>query len=300
MPPSTAPFDLNKLHEATANAPPPPEPIVVTATDGIELAVRIYRPPAAPKGILVFYHGGGAHSAAGYHLMAQKLATDHDIQVYTPDLRGHGESGGPRGDAPSPQQVYQDVDSVLELVGRQEESTLPLFLGGHSSGAGLVIQYATQSTKQQQQDNNIKGYLLLSPQLGPNAGVANDGTASSSFAKVSVLPFILNGIFGVMGHYPSVRFQYSDQELADPRMVSFNTVHMANAISPMEPAKQLEQMTKDCPTILWMGERDELFVASKVQSLYAPTVIVPEATHLGILVVAHKLMGPWMEQQMME
>lgn len=288
MPATTSPFDLKQLRKEVENASPPAQPIFVPATDGVSIAVRIYRTPTPAKANLVFYHGGGAHSGAGYQLLAQHLAAEHNIQVYTPDLRGHGQSGGPRGDSPSPLQIYEDVDSVLDFVRQENSKELPLFLGGHSSGGGLVIQYATKHDH-----NKIHGCLMVSPQLGPNSGVANDG-GSSSFAKVSILPFILNGICGIMGHEPAVQFQYTDKEIQEDGVVPFNTVNMANAISPTEPAKQLQQMQDSkVPLKLWMGENDELFDSQKVQALYPATKIVPKVTHLGILVAVHKLVGPW-------
>lgn len=291
-----APFDLSELYKATDAAPAPSDPIFVDATDDIQLAVRVYKPPEkAPKAALVFYHGGGAHSGTGYHLLSQQLASKYCILVYNPDIRGHGKSGGDRGDAPSLKQVHQDVDTVLAFV-RKEHKRLPLFLGGHSSGAGLIIQYTTVHARSKIDQYNLAGFLLLSPQLGPNAGVSVDGSSTSAFCKVSILPFILNGIFGIKGHHPAVKFQYSDKELAAGN-VPFNTVNMANAISPTAPAKQLKEMEDyyKLPMKLWIGEKDELFDAKKVQKLYPPTSIVPGERHIGILVKVHEILGPWLE-----
>jgi len=300
------PFDLSTLYAATEAAPPPVDPFFLEATDGIKLAVRVYMPPssAPTRASMIFYHGGGAHSGAGYQLLAQQLASVHGIQVYQPDLRGHGKSEGDRGDSPSVEQVYQDIDTVVSHVRKQQEHSenenVPLFLGGHSSGAGLVIQYATAHDRSVVDQHKLAGFVLLSPQLGPNAGVSTDGSSASAFCKVSIMPFIFNGIFGCMGHNPAVKFQYSEKELADGN-VPYNTVNMANAISPTAPAKQLKEM-EDCynklPMKLWMGEHDELFDAQKVQALYPPTSIVPNETHIGILAHADAILGPWLDEQL--
>jgi len=301
------PFDLTTLYEAAKAAPPPSDPIFLEATDGIQLAVRVYKPPKKkdsppiPRASLIFYHGGGAHSGAGYQLLAQQLATVHGIQVYQPDLRGHGKSEGDRGDSPSAEQVYRDIDSVISHVRKQQPSdhNVPLFLGGHSSGAGLVIQYTTVHDRSIIDRHKFAGFVLLSPQLGPNAGVSADGSSASAFCKISILPFILNAIFGCMGHNPAVKFQYSEKELAGGN-VPFNTVNMANAISPMAPAKQLKEMETyyKLPMKLWMGEHDELFDAQKVQALYPPTSIVSNEAHIGILTHADKILGPWLDEQL--
>lgn len=297
IPAKEAPFDLSELYEATEAAAAPPDPIFLDGTDNIQLAVRVYKPSKPPRAALIFYHGGGAHSGAGYQLLAQKLASVYGIQVYTPDLRGHGKSGGNRGDAPSLDQVHQDIDTILALT-RKQYNNLPLFLGGHSSGAGLIIQYTTVHDRKKIDKYNLAGFLLLSPQLGPTAGVSSDGSSASAFCKVSILPFILNGIFGIKGHHPAVKFQYSDKELAGGN-VAFNTVNMANAISPTAPAKQLKEMeTYQLPMKMWIGEKDELFDAQKVQGLYPPTSIVPGERHIGILVKAHDILGSWLDSEL--
>jgi len=163
---------------------------VVVASDGVELAVHIYEPSAASKKknsnsnhnsnhnhsntALVFYHGGGAHAGAGYQHLAGGLAERYAVTVYLPDLRGHGSSGGPRGDAPSKEQVWKDVDAVLEFVAEtNKKNKVNIFLGGHSSGGGLIVNYATER-RQRKQDAAaagvvvvpIGGYVLVSPELG--------------------------------------------------------------------------------------------------------------------------------------
>ncbi len=63
------------------------------ASDGVELAFRSYLPKQA-KAVLIFYHGAGAHSGLSYNHLAVGLRDDYEIAVYTPDIRGHGSSGG--------------------------------------------------------------------------------------------------------------------------------------------------------------------------------------------------------------
>jgi acylglycerol lipase len=114
------------------------------------------------------------------------------------------------------------------------------------------------------------------------------------------LPFVVNGITGLLGHSKAVSFKYSPEVLKDDTMVSFNTVNMANAITPTAPKKQFRAMT--LPIGLWVGAEDELFVADKVAAfaelIEKPadgncSVVVPSEKHLGILVKAHRFLGPW-------
>eukprot|EP00553_Chaetoceros_curvisetus_P014104 CAMPEP_0204642128 /NCGR_PEP_ID=MMETSP0717-20131115/51519_1 /ASSEMBLY_ACC=CAM_ASM_000666 /TAXON_ID=230516 /ORGANISM="Chaetoceros curvisetus" /LENGTH=323 /DNA_ID=CAMNT_0051662873 /DNA_START=45 /DNA_END=1013 /DNA_ORIENTATION=+ len=315
-PPSDeAPFDMSQLYSALSskNNSPPPEPVFIIATDGIKLALRMYEPSpltssaSPPIAALVFYHGGGAHSAAGYSMLAEGLARKYNILVYTPDIRGHGLSGGPRGDAPSAHQVaVHDIDSVLEYVVEKmnvKGMDIPILLGGHSSGGGLVLNYSTGASMSnnipRKFKDNVVGYLMVAPQLGPQARVAHDDSAKrKDFAKVAIWPFIVNAITGTMGHNPAVKFQYPEEVLKDDTqmVIPFNTVYMANAISPTQPKDQLQQLLSERKDMvaMWMGEEDELFDVTKVVTSYFPECVkVPNATHLGILVEVHELLGPW-------
>jgi len=299
------------FQEISAHSDAPlPDPVMVKASDLTKLAVRCYRPASQAKALLVFLHGGGAHSGAGYHVLAERMSRDHGIIVYTPDLRGHGKSAGTKGDSPNVEQVWKDVQTVLTFAKRQEESNginAPLFLGGHSSGGGLVLNYATWAARKAHKDKDlfstgfpdIAGYLLLSPELGYKSDTRRPGRVD--FARVSVLPFIVNALTAgrCLGHSRAVQFNYPRELLQDdPSMSSFNTVNMATAITPENPKKQMEDMIDEKPVGLWVGEKDELFDTEKVRAYSLSSVVVPEANHLGIVVNAHLWLGPWIEERL--
>jgi pimeloyl-ACP methyl ester carboxylesterase len=304
---SNEPFSFREI--LNAEGPPPPSPEMVVASDGVELAIRVYKPPPQPqpkknnppnkKAVLVFYHGGGAHSGAGYQSLGWGLSSEYGVTVYTPDLRGHGASGGPRGDAPSAEQVWRDINTVLEHVRNKEgDKNVPLFLGGHSSGGGLIVNYSSWSERLL-----VDGYILVSPQLGYLSGTARPSSSTKSeFAKVNILAFLANGFLGVLGHNKAVQFRYPPEILSkDPGMVGWNTVNMANAITPSSPQEQCKSiMMDDMPIGLWVGSEDEMFVAENVaefgrqeQHKESCSVVVSGQNHLGILVQAHQFLGPW-------
>ena len=304
---SNSPFSFEGLDSKTAEHVALPPQMKLLATDGIEISMRVYRPrpleskSVEVKGVLIFYHGGGAHAAAGYGAIGQTLASANDIIVYMPDLRGHGTSGGPRGDAPSSKQVFQDIDSVIKHVTTQEKVD-DIFLGGHSSGAGLVINYVTYARNKKIPNPSLAGYVLVAPQLGYKSQTSRPITkGSTEFANVRLLPFILNGIFGICGHSKAVKFNYPPSIIEKYGVLGFNTVNMANAITPEEPKEQMGRM--DLPTGLWIGSKDELFLPAKVLNYlnFLPSEgncgnIIEGATHLGILVDDQLLssVGHWM------
>jgi len=97
----------------------------VKSSDNIDLAYRAYV-PTHPERILLFYHGAGAHSGLTYNHIGVGLSEGFNIAVYMPDLRGHGYSGGERGDSPSSKQVWKDINSIVNHI-RLDDPDLPLF-----------------------------------------------------------------------------------------------------------------------------------------------------------------------------
>jgi acylglycerol lipase len=286
-------FSFKALREAGKINLAPPQ--FLKATDGIKLCYRRYV-PAAPKATLLFIHGGGAHSGAGYQHLASGLQTKYEISVYTPDLRGHGLSEGPRGDAPSPSQVWEDITTCLKQI-RADYPNLPLLVGGHSSGAGLALNYAGQSDHAP-----VAGYIFLSPQLGFRSLTDQPGQ-SAPFVKVDLNAFTAYFTSGgkTHGHDYAVKFNYPPELLeADPGMVKAITVHMSLAITPSAPREQFESL--DRPFGIWIGSNDELFVPEKVLAFadlarlvrdHSHSGIIEGGSHLSVLLKAHETIGPF-------
>lgn len=55
---------------------------------------------------------------------------------------------------------------------------------GHSSGAGMLLNYLTRYPCEQQVDS----LTLLAPELGPFSGMARDSPAAARFAQVRQWP----------------------------------------------------------------------------------------------------------------
>jgi alpha-beta hydrolase superfamily lysophospholipase len=267
----------------------------LTASDGVTLTYRRYK-PAVPRAVVLFYHGGGAYSGADYQYIGQGLQSKFGLLVCTPDIRGHGASGGPRGDTPNPKQVWSDITAFIKQL-RAEYPQLPLFVGGHSSGAGLMLNYASQPDREP-----VDGYVFLSPQLGPQAG-ADRPQLEAPFVKVDGAAFAAYAMSGGAqhGHDYAVHFNYPAELLAaDPGFVAAITVGMSAALIPSAPDKQFAAL--DRPFGLWIGEEDELFVPEKVLAFAdlatrvrteSEAKSIPHEKHLSILLHAHETIGPW-------
>ena len=104
----------------------------VIGSNGFEMAYRAWGPPAAPP--MVLLHALG-ESAADWEDVAPVFA--EYLQVYAPDLRGHGRSDWP-GEYPL-ELMCADVAELLDALapGRVD-------LIGHSMGGAVALLLAEQ------------------------------------------------------------------------------------------------------------------------------------------------------------
>jgi acylglycerol lipase len=291
-----SPFSFDEIRSGPSALLDRPE--FVKASDGIDLAYYTKIPKSKPAAALIFLHGGGAYSGAGYQNFAEGLSEKYGISVYLIDLRGHGNSGGPRGDSPSVQQVWEDLKLFVNYV-REKNPGIPLYLGGHSSGGGLVLNYLTWDKK-----TRVDGYFFISPQFGYKSGTARKN-AKSSFTTVRYWVFILSAISGgrLFGHTTAVYFNYPEKILAlQPLMLKSITRNMSVSMTPDAPQKQFSKIDK--PFGLFIGEKDELFAPEKIVKyseysdkeiqMKSASKIIDNENHLSILLIAHELIGKTM------
>lgn len=261
-------------------------PQFIKARDGVQLAYYEFLPSTNPKASLVFYHGAGMWSNRLYQQMAYVLAHSSSVAVYLADLRGHGNSGGPRGDAPSASHVWQDIDDIVNLV-RQKNRTVPLFLGGHSAGAGVILNYSDWKPV-----NFVEGYFFVAPYFGEKSGTIRP---DQKFVKKVRLWALLGNIFSgglLFKHTKAVYFNYPERILRqDPAIVTSYTTMMTFATSPYDAHDLLRKLNKPCA--IFIGDNDEQFIPEKIvacknylqKDILDSSVIqlIAHATHLSIL-----------------
>jgi acylglycerol lipase len=288
-------FSLKEIENADKKELMPLE--YIQASDDTSLAFRSYLPLKA-KAILIFYHGGGAHSGLSYNHIGIGLRDDFEVAVYMPDLRGHGSSGGDRGDAPSDKQVWSDISTMVKHV-RIQHPNLPIFLGGHSGGAGLALNYSSW-----EQRSSIDGYVFLAPYFGFLSETSYDEGKNGryEFATVNTSDFVINSISGglFLGHAKAVKFNYPMNILEkNPEIVPFNTINMSKSITPYSPDTQFSELQKFG---LWIGNKDEAFdpvkvtrFAKKNSNINADKEItmIEGANHFSIILKASKFIGSW-------
>jgi alpha-beta hydrolase superfamily lysophospholipase len=131
------------------------------ARDGTELAYRHYSPRVNSSGQVAIVVHGSSGSSVAVHALAKAIA-DRGVEVYAPDIRGHGASGT-RGDIGYLGQLEDDLaDFVAEI--RKTAPASPLTLIGHSSGGGFALRVAASPIQ-----NLFARTVLLAPYLGYDA-----------------------------------------------------------------------------------------------------------------------------------
>lgn len=270
------------------------QPEFLKSSDGLNLAYYPFFPEAEPQATLVFYHGGGFWSNQLYQNMARELTQKFPVAVYLADLRGHGNSGGPRGDAPTAQHVWQDIDDTVRLV-KEKYPRLPLFLGGHSSGGGVIINYSSWETS-----NVVDGYFLVAPFLG---GDSDTVQPDQRFVKnVRIWAIIIHMLSGgwLLSHTKAVFFNYPERLIKqDAHIVTSYSTTMAIATSPYNAKGLFGKLKK--PVALCVGDRDEQFIPEKLVSFNqylsndvsskSYTQLVPDASHLSIVLKAPEFLA---------
>ncbi len=134
-----------------------PREHLLSAADGTSLFVADWPIDAAAgarEGI-VLMHGLGEH--CGRYAHVARFFNDCGLSVRVYDHRGHGRSGGTRGDAPDAETLAQDAKIVIDDFARNL-SAPPLLLG-HSMGGTFATYYATRAL------SPLGGLILSSPAL---------------------------------------------------------------------------------------------------------------------------------------
>jgi pimeloyl-ACP methyl ester carboxylesterase len=248
--------------------------------------------PKNPLCSLIFYHGAGAHGSAGYLYLAEKLCSEYNVATFLFDIRGHGLSEGARGHTPSIIRVWKDIDNACTHI-KQRLPDIHLFLGGHSSGAGLILNHSIQA-----KITPIDGYVFIAPNFGPQVPVQTP--IMTQFATVKTIPFIIHKLTGglLAGNWNAITFNYSRLLQEQFNLVNTYTINMAHAVTPVNPKKSLS--TLDKKTFILLAEHDELLGHTKMTN-YVRTINNNNITtdhsdekHLTILDSAHKKIGSWL------
>jgi alpha-beta hydrolase superfamily lysophospholipase len=130
---------------------------IIEMADGTAVFTQQWEPAERAKTAVLCLHGWGDHGGRYTHVGE---AFAQAGMVFTAvDLRGHGQTKGPRGYLKSyKDQMFPDIDHILAHL-QQRFPHIPQVLYGHSTGGGIALGYAIQ------RQPKVAGIIASSPWL---------------------------------------------------------------------------------------------------------------------------------------
>lgn len=203
-----------------------PRERVLTAADGTQLFVTdwiagsgkalpkegppLSTIPKTVRGGVVIMHGLGEH--CGRYLHVARFFNELGWSVRTYDHRGHGRSGGARGDTPNDDAIVQDAKLVIDDFA-QSLSQPPILLG-HSLGGLFAARFATAGM------SPLRALILSSPALAiPLSGV--EKILLKTLSSVAPGFGVSNGVKArFLSHDKAVVDAYQDDPLVHSKISS--------------------------------------------------------------------------------
>ena len=250
------------------------------ARDGTELFYRYYT--AQSDKVLFLLHGSGWHSK--YFLrLAEFMSSEGLAQVYTPDLRGHGEMPVQRGDIDYIGQFEDDIADLISIVQRNNPDAM-LIVGGHSSGGGLAIRFAGGKYGQQ-----ADAYMLLAPFLKYNAPTTrpnSGGWAQPYTGRIAGLVMLNNVGINWFNGLTVIEFNMPEEARDGTETLSY-TYRLNTAYAPRNYKKDISAITQ--PLLVVVGQADDAFYADQYEpviSQYADVQVelLDGVTHMSVVV----------------
>lgn len=225
---------------------------LITTTDGETLFLRRWNPdtinPAKKDIAVLILHGITAYS--GPYDMAGKPISAGGYTTFGIDYRGHGLSGGNRGDSPGKDRWITDLaESVKYIKGLGFSKVVVL---GHSLGVASAICVANAVP------NEIAGLVLLSGAYEGRKGLSKPPTL---FQKTKILA---SSIFR-----PSFQaVEYYREGMTVTKDPLFNFRYTLRFLTMLDVKTLRLPKDLNIPVLVGIGDKDELFEIDKVKDFY--------------------------------
>lgn len=260
---------------------------LITASDGQILFLRRWNPdsivPVKKDIAVLIFHGFTAHSGA--YDMAGIPISSGGYTTFGLDYRGHGLSGGNRGDSPNKERWIADLaESVKYIKGLGFPKVIIL---GHSLGVASAI-CATNAIP-----DEIAGLILLSGAYEGKKGLTKP---PSLFQKIKILA---SSIF--RPSFPAVEYYRDGMIVRQDPLFNF---HYTLRFLTMLDVKQLRlPKNLNIPVLVGVGDKDELFDIDKVKEFYNAVpgnkkefLIMKNAIHARIPVECWEEVVAWLNK----
>lgn len=228
----------------------------MTAADGTPLHVADWLADRAPmvRGGIVVMHGLGEHGGRYAHIA--RFFNDCGWTVRTYDHRGHGRSGGARGDVTDNEAILRDAKIVLDDFSRQFDA--PPLLLGDSMGGLFAARFAAGAW------SPLRGLILASPALSVHLSRAQQLLLIALSAIAPGLA-VRHGLpTRYLSHDPAVEDAYNSDPLVHPKITARLVKSMLAAVDYV----QSRASTLAVPTLLLIAGDDRLVDSSGSDAFY--------------------------------
>lgn len=265
---------------------PGPHDLLTTA-DGETLFIRRWNPdslePAKKDIAVLIFHGFTAYSGA--YSMAGMPISKGGYTVFGLDYRGHGLSGGNRGDCPNKDRWIGDLAEAVKHVKGLGFSKVVVL--GHSLGVAAAICAADTVP------DEIEGLILLSGAYEGRKGVSKPLTLFQQARLVSSAVF-----------RPSYRAaEYYREGMTVSEDTLFNYRYTPRFLMMLDVKKLRIPSKLNIPVLVGVGDKDELFAVDKVRDFYDSIpgnkkefFIMKNATHARIPVECWEEVVAWLDK----
>lgn len=261
---------------------------VFTTSDGETLFLRRWNPdtltPAKKDIAVLLFHGITAHSGA--YDMAGKPISAGGYTTFGLDYRGHGLSGGNRGDNPGKDRWYADLAESVKYVKSLGFSKVVVL--GHSLGVASAICAANAVP------DELAGVILLSGAYEGRKGVGQQ--EPSLFQKARILASAV-----VRPSHQAIEYYREGMTVTKDSL--FNFRYTLRFVSMLNVKELRMPKGLNIPVLVGMGDKDELFTVEKAKELYdlIPSnkkefMIMKNTTHAKIPVESWQQCVDWLDK----
>lgn len=126
--------------------------------DGTRMFACAHEPEtrSGVRAVIGIVHGMGEHTELYRHVAEMFVEQGYAVLLF--DQRGHGQTEGQRGHAPTYEHLLEGIDRMLEEADKRYPG-VPRFLYGHSMGGNVTVNYLLRRKP------DIQGAIISSPWL---------------------------------------------------------------------------------------------------------------------------------------
>lgn len=225
---------------------------LISTTDGETLFLRRWNPDSIPpekKGVAVLIlHGITAYS--GPYEMAGIPFSENGYVTFGMDYRGHGLSGGNRGDNPGKDRWYADLAETVHFI--KDLGFSDLVVLGHSMGVASAICVANEVPDQ------ISGLVLLS-------GAYEGKPSSSPPPSIFELTRLVTSSVLRPSHQA---FEYYRPGMTVTKDSLFTLRYTPRFLTMLDVKSLRLPEDLNIPVLVGTGDQDELFEVDQVRDFY--------------------------------